>query len=103
MSYDNWVTSGSAHTCVCGATWHDSDGGPCHVQCSCGAIVDPYMINDKGWCPHCSIECAHCGEITHVDDASDGLCDGCYSICEDDSNKLIDTGLALLHSTKTEA
>jgi hypothetical protein len=38
---DDYILNGEWHTCVCGARWSDSDGGPCHSKCdNCGDIVD---------------------------------------------------------------
>jgi len=42
-SHDQYATFGYAHRCECGATWYDSDGGPCHERCvDCGELVSIY-------------------------------------------------------------
>ena len=45
------VENGYSHQCVCGATWYDSDGIPCHVLCdTCGEMID----SEGGpTCPSC--------------------------------------------------
>lgn len=56
-SYDNWVTSGYSHRCVCGSIWYDSDGGACHEECrKCGSIVDAGDLDDQEMCEACFLE-----------------------------------------------
>jgi hypothetical protein len=52
--YDNYILNGSWHKCVCGSSWSDSDGGPCHARCvECGTITDCDDIDFFGRCPKC--------------------------------------------------
>lgn len=55
------IESGNDHECVCGATWYDSDGGPCHDVCSadnCSEIIpsgDNSIPQQWGMCCDCFV------------------------------------------------
>lgn len=54
-AYDDWRCHGNRHKCVCGSTWTDSDGGPCHWECKCGKVVDEDSCHKKhtDYCEEC--------------------------------------------------
>lgn len=53
MSYDDWRMHGETHRCDCGASYTDSDGGPCHFTCKeCGDLVGDESESDT-YCQKC--------------------------------------------------
>lgn len=71
MSYDAMVLIGRSHVCVCGRTWYDSDGGPCHATCKkCGGEADPESVicedcKDKG-CDECGSRLDDNGKCSNI-------------------------------------
>jgi hypothetical protein len=68
QSHDDYVINGYWHRCICGERFSDSDGGPCHSECStkgCEGIAG----EGEDFCPDCIVEIErkdHINEITEI-------------------------------------
>ena len=51
QDYDDWKLNGNWHTCVCGARYSDSDGGPCHWKCETKGCHN--IIDEGDYCEEC--------------------------------------------------
>ena len=78
QGYDDWAMNGNWHTCICGARWSDSDGGPCHEECtSCGEACEGLDEDER--CEECAlVKCNSCKEKLDKEEINDaGYCEYC--------------------------
>ena len=79
---DHYLIHGHRHKCACGHFWYDSDGGPCHAECSqCAELVrtDDTIQDSYGdlYCENCGAYCSSCGKVTTNKPVGKALCDTC--------------------------
>ena len=74
------IETGYSHSCVCGRTWYDSDGGPCHIKCGgCDSLIDVEDADEDDRCEACAyVVCKGCHEKMEKNEINEaGYCKDC--------------------------